>query len=122
MDKKCVIADVSPVIRMLLSKIIENFGYEVLEVEDGEELLEICSREQPDLIISDWALPLIDGIDVLYKIRGNRHLRQPKFIFCATVSDVENIRIALDGGADDFIMRPFDEEIIGSKLAILGML
>ncbi len=122
MAGKCIIVDDSQTIRMLLTKIMENFGFNVIGAESGEEALELCRRENPELIISDWRLPLMDGIDVLYKIRGDRRMAQPKFIFCATMSDIDNIRMALDGGADDFIMRPFDEEIIGSKLAILGLL
>ena len=119
---RCIIADDSKIMRMLLSKIMENFGFEVNEAEDGEEVLEQCVSFRPDLIISDWRLPLIEGIDVLYKIRADRRLKQPKFIFCSYVTDAATIKQALDGGADDFIMRPFDEDIIASKLAILGML
>ena len=118
----CIIADDSKIMRMLLRKIIENFGFEVSEAEDGEDVLEQCVTFQPDLIISDWNLPLIDGIDVLYKIRLDRKIKQPKFMFCSYVSEAAIIRQAIDGGADDFIMRPFDEDIIAGKLAILGMI
>ena len=118
----CLIADDSKIMRMLLRKIMENFGFDVTEAEDGEEVLEHCVADRPDLIISDWSLPLIDGIDVLYKIRADRKVKQPRFLFCSYVTDAAIIRQALDGGADDFIMRPFDEDIIGSKLAILGLL
>lgn len=119
---KCIIADDSKIIRMLLTKIMENFGFQVWEAEDGEEIIELCAAENPDLIVCDWSLPIMDGIDVLYKIRADNRIRQPKFIFCAVAGDVTNIQLALDGGADDFIMRPFDEEIIGSKLVMLGLL
>ena len=119
---RCLIADDSKIMRMLLSKIMENFGFEVNEAEDGEEVLEQCISFQPDLIVSDWRLPLIEGIDVLYKIRADRKIKQPKFIFCSYITDVATINQAIEGGADDFIMRPFDEDIIASKLAILGML
>lgn len=119
---RCIIADDSKVIRMLLSRIMTNFGFEVTEVEDGEELLDICQNAQPELVITDWELPAMDGIDVLYKIRGNARLRQPKFIFCSSSNDVSKAQEALDGGADDYIFRPFDEEIIATKLTILGLL
>lgn len=118
----CIIADDSKVIRMLLCKIMENFGYAVTEAEDGEDLLEQCGRIMPDLIISDWNLPLIDGSDVLYKIRSDRKIKQPLFIFCSYIKDPNVITQALAGGADDFIMRPFDEDIIASKLRILKVL
>lgn len=116
---RCLIADDSKTMRMLLIKIMENFGYTVEEAEDGEDLLEQCTADMPDLIISDWNLPLIDGIDVLYKIRSNQNFRQPVFLFCSYIKDTEIIRQALKGGADDFIMRPFDEDIIAQKLRII---
>ena len=116
---RCLIADDSKTMRMLLIKIMENFGYTVEEAEDGEDLLEQCTADMPDLIISDWNLPLIDGIDVLYKIRSNRTVRQPVFMFCSYIKDTEIIKQALKGGADDFIMRPFDEDIIAQKLRII---
>lgn len=118
----CLIADDSKIMRMLLAKIMSNFGYTVTEAEDGEDLLEQCAQEIPDLIISDWNLPLIDGIDVLYKIRSDKKVKQPIFFFCSYLKDVDVISQAMNGGADDFIMRPFDEDIIASKLKIIKVL
>ncbi len=118
----CLIADDSKVMRMLLCKIMENFGYTVTEAEDGEDLLEQCGKAMPDIIISDWNLPLIDGVDVLYKIRADKKIAQPVFLFCSYFKDADIIRQAIDGGADDFIMRPFDEDIIASKLKIIKVL
>ena len=119
---KCIIADDSKIIRMVLSKIFNNLGFSVLEAEDGEEVLTLCEKEEPSLIIMDWRLPIIDGIDVLYKIRGEYKFRQPRIIFCSSMIEPDRIREALDGGADDYLMKPFDEEIIVSKLKILGMI
>ncbi len=114
----CVITDSSKIIRMLLSKIISNLGYTVTEAENGDELLRQYTQTQPDLIICDWDLPLIAGIDALYTIRNNKQIKQPIFIFCADTKDSRIINQALNGGADDFIMRPFDEDIIASKLKL----
>ena len=119
---KCLIADDSKVIRMVLSKIFSNLGFAVLEAEDGEEVLSLCQKEEPSLVIMDWKLPIMDGIDVLYKIRGEFNIRQPRIIFCSSINDADKIKEALDGGADDYLLRPFDEEIIFSKLVILGMM
>lgn len=119
---KCLIADDSKVIRMLLSRIMGSIGFDAVEAEDGEEVVELCLSQEPDLIIMDWFLPSLEGIDVLYKIRNQLKIKQPKIVFCSSMIDVEKIRQALDGGADDYIMKPFDEEIITSKLACLGML
>ena len=118
----CLIADDSKIMRMLLSKIMENFGYRVLEAENGEDLIEQCAQEMPDLIVSDWELPLIDGVDVLLKIRSTTKIKQPIFIFCSQLKNPTLISQALTAGADDFIMRPFDEDIIASKLKIIKIL
>lgn len=118
----CIVADDSKIMRMLLSKIMENFGYTVDEAEDGEDLLEQCAKNMPDLIISDWQLPLIDGIDVLYKIRSDKKVKQPVFMFCSYQKDRDIMEQAVAGGADDFIMRPFDEDIIASKLKMIRFL
>lgn len=118
----CIVADDSKIMRMLLSKIMENFGYTVDEAEDGEDLLEQCAKNMPDLIISDWQLPLIDGIDVLYKIRSDKKVKQPVFMFCSYLKDRDIMKQAVAGGADDFIMRPFDEDIIASKLKMIRLL
>lgn len=119
---KCLIADDSKIIRMLLGKIMNNLDFEVLEAEDGEEVVELCQINEPELIVMDWRLPVLEGIDALYKIRNSKKIKQPKVMFCSSLSDVDKIREALDGGADDYIMKPFDEEIIVSKLAILGLI
>lgn len=119
---QCVIADDSRIIRMLLSKIMNNLNFDVLEAEDGEEVVEMCEINEPDLVIIDRRLPVLEGIDAMYKIRSLKKIKQPKIMFCSSIIDVEKIRETLDGGADDYIMKPFDEEIIISKLEILGLL
>ena len=118
---KCLIADDSRIIRMLLTKIMSNLEWDVLEAEDGEEAFEIFQLQNPDLIIMDWTMPIMEGIDVLYKVRNAKAATQPKFMFCSSNNDVNRIREALKGGADDYIIKPFDEDIIYSKLAILGL-
>ena len=118
----CLIADDSKIIRMLLTKIMENFGYTVSEAENGEELVEQCALNMPDLIISDWELPLMDGVDALLKIRATPKIKQPAFIFCSYIKDTDVITQAINAKADDFIIRPFDEDIIASKLKIIKIM
>ncbi len=119
--KTCLIADDSKIIRMVLSKILSNLGFEVIEAEDGEEVLEKCQKENIDLVIMDSRLQVMESIDILYLMRANKKISQPKVIFCSSVIDEDRIREALQGGADDYIMKPFDEDIIESKITILGL-
>lgn len=119
---KCLIADDSKIIRLLLLKIMSNFGFEVLDAEDGEEAVDLFYQHKPELIIMDWRLPVMEGLDVLYKIRADKKIKQPKVMFCSSMTGVDKIKETLQGGADDYIMKPFDEEIIGTKLAIFGLI
>ena len=119
---KCLIADDSRVIRMLLSKIMLSLGFSVLEAEDGEDVVELTQTQEPDLIIMDWSLPVMDGIDALYKIKELNLVKSPKIVFCSSSTDIDRINMAINGGADDYIMKPFDEDIVASKLAIIGLL
>ena len=119
---KCLIADSSRMIRTLLSKTMKNFAFDTIEAESGDDVYELCLSESPDLIILDYNLPILDGIDVLYKIRGNNEMKQPKIFFCSSSDEVAKLKLSVQGGADDYIMRPFDEDIIASKLAIINFL
>ena len=119
---KCLVADDSKIIRMLLAKIFSNLGYEIIEAETGEEAVDMFNEGKPDVIIMDLNLPLLEGLDVLYKIRSREDIKQPKIIFCSSNNDASKIRETLSDGANDYIMKPFDEEIINSKLEILGLL
>ena len=118
----CLIADDSKVIRLLLSKIMSNLGFSIIEAEDGEDVVELTQIKEPDLIIMDWNLPLLEGIDALYKIRAMKLNKAPKIIFCSSISDIDRLQTAIDGGADDYIIKPFDEDIVSTKLTILGLL
>ncbi|MBQ8465902.1 MAG: response regulator [Alphaproteobacteria bacterium] len=118
----CLIADDSKVIRLLLSKIMSNLGFSVIEAEDGEDVIELTQTQEPDVIIMDWSLPVLDGIDALYKLRASNLPKAPKIIFCSSSSDLDRINQAIKGGADDYIIKPFDEDIVASKLTILGLL
>lgn len=82
---KCVIADDSRIIRMLLSKIMANLNFEVIEAEDGEEVVEMVELNEPAVVIMDWRLPVLDGIDALYKIRSLKKIKQPKVMFCSSL-------------------------------------
>ena len=118
----CLIADDSKVIRLLMSKIMNNLGFSVIEAEDGEDVVELAQTQTPDLIIMDWNLPVLDGIDALYKIKQLTRTQNIKVIFCSSSSDETKIHQAITGGADDYIIKPFDGDIIASKLTILGLL
>ena len=108
-------------IREELSSFLKNNGYEVLIIDKFENTLADILKMDADLILMDTKLPILDGLDAMYKIRDMLKISQPRIIFCSGMTDVDHIKEALDGEADDYIMKPFDEEIIISKLEILDL-
>ena len=120
--KHCLIVDDSKVIRMVARKILEELEFETDEAADGKLALAGCQRKMPDVILLDWNMPVMDGIDFLRELRNLPGGDTPKVIFCTTENDIESIQKAIDAGANEYIMKPFDSEIIQAKFAQVGLL
>nr|WP_096487791.1 response regulator [Methylorubrum populi] len=118
--KTALIVDDSAVIRKVARRILETLDFTVRDTEDGATALAMCAEAMPTVILLDWNMPNMDGYEVL------RHLRQaplgdrPKVLFCTTENDVGAIARALHAGADEYIMKPFDREIMIAKLDQVG--
>ncbi len=120
--KSCLIVDDSRVIRMVARKILEELEFDTAEAADGEEALEACRDTLPDAILLDWNMPNMDGLDFLKALRKLPHGDRPVVVFCTTENDIEHIQTALAAGANEYIMKPFDSEIIQSKFSQVGLL
>ena len=119
--KTCLVVDDSRVIRKVSRRILEDLGFEVAEASDGLEALAWCSAVMPDAILLDWRMPLMDGMEFLHRLRAEPGGATPKVIFCTVENEIERIREALDAGADEYIMKPFDGGIVAGKLCYLGL-
>ena len=119
--KSCLIVDDSRVIRKVSRHILEGMGFAVDEAADGQEALDRCDDAMPDVILLDWNMPVMSGMEFLKALRQSDHLDQPKVVFCTTENDVAHIRAAIAAGADEYVMKPFDRETIHSKLQIVGV-
>jgi len=120
--KTCLIVDDSKIVRKVIRRIIEPLGFSILEAEHGEEALLTCKTTPIDLIMLDWNMPVMNGIDFLRLLRALTSIAQPKVIFCTTENDFAKIEAAMHAGANEFVMKPFDEPIITGKLLQLGLL
>lgn len=118
----CLIVDDSRVIRNVARRILEELEFEVREAADGKQALAACAEAMPEVVLLDWNMPVMDGLEFLKALRAGDYETQPKVIFCTTVSDFEHIQMALDAGADEYIMKPFDSDIVRSKLAQVGVI
>lgn len=120
--KSCLIVDDSKVIRMVARKILTQLEFDTVEAVDGQDALEQCSRAMPDAILLDWNMPVMDGIDFLRALRAMEGIAQPVVVFCTTENNVEQIREAIAAGADEYIMKPFDGDVIASKFEQVGLI
>ena len=120
--KRCLVVDDSRVIRKVARRILEDLRFGVDEAGDGLEALQACRRQMPDAILLDWAMPVMSGIDFLRQLRQEPGGDKPTVVFCTTENDVERIAEALKAGADEYMMKPFDGDILHSKFTEAGLI
>ena len=118
---QCLIVDDSRVIRKVSRHILESLGFAVAEAENGREGLARCDESMPDVVLLDWNMPVMSGIEFIVHLRQRAGGDKPKVVFCTTENDVAHIREAISAGADEYVMKPFDGEILESKLAEAGV-
>ncbi len=120
--KKCLVVDDSRVIRSVARKILEALSFSVIEAADGKEAYESCEQEMPDAILLDWNMPVMNGIEFLRKLREAPGGGDPVVVFCTTETEMDAIMEAISAGANEYIMKPFDSDILQSKFTQVGLI
>lgn len=119
--KTCLVVDDSKVIRKVARHILETLEFSVSEAGDGQEALESCRQSIPDVVLLDWNMPVMSGIEFLRALGQEEMASRPKVIFCTTENGTAHIRAAIDAGADEYVMKPFDRETLESKFQLVGI-
>jgi two-component system chemotaxis response regulator CheY len=114
--KTCLIVDDSSVIRKVARRILEGLEFQITEAEDGEGAIEACRGQLP------WNMPKMDGYEFLRVLRRLPGGDKPKVVFCTTENDVAHIARALHAGANEYIMKPFDKDIVEAKFQEVGLI
>lgn len=99
---------------------MEKFGYFAGEAENGEEALGKCRTAMPHVILLDWNMPVMSGIEFLAALKNLGAKPQPKIVFCTTNSDEAAIRSAIEAGAGSYLLKPFDEQTLRTALERVG--
>lgn len=120
--KNCLVVDDSKVIRKVARHILESLDLSVREAVDGQDALTQCEAGVPDVVLLDWNMPNMSGLDFLKELTSRDYPDHPKVIFCTTENGLAHIRAAVDAGADEYVMKPFDRETLETKLQLVGIL
>ena len=120
--KQVLVVDDSNVIRKVAKRILESLQFQTSEAEDGRKALTACTSLMPDAILLDWNMPVMDGFEFLRELRKLPGGMKPKVVFCTTENDVAHIARAIHAGADEYIMKPFDKQIVQSKFEEIGLI
>ena len=117
---KVLIVDDSKAIREIEKKYLEELGFEVLEAGNGKEALKVL-EENPDikLILLDWHMPVMNGYEFLLKLRANPTWSDIKVMMVTTENQQKSIIDAIMAGANEYLMKPFDKEMLKVKIKYL---
>ena len=119
--KHCLIVDDSAVIRKVARRILETLSFRISEAEDGEQALTLCRAEMPDAVLLDWNMPIMDGYEFLRSCAGCRPATGRKWSSAPPRTMSATSRARMHAGADEYIMKPFDKEIVTAKFQEVGL-
>lgn len=122
MAQTCLVVDDSRVVRKIARRMLEANGFIVTEAADGSLALDACRQAMPDCVLLDWNMPVMNGLKFLKALRAEFGPDKPLVMFCTTENDISFIEQAITHGAQEFIMKPFDEEILIGKFSQMGLI
>ena len=120
MQPECLILDDSRMVRAIARNLLESFGFLVSEADSGREALLQCQNKMPDMMLVDWNMPDMSGIEFIETIKASNDKPIPKLLLCSTETRLKVIREAMKKGADSYLMKPFDRVALGHRLRRFG--
>lgn len=119
---QALVIDDSRTTRLILKQILKQFGFEVSEAGDGKEALDVLARmERADLVLVDWDMPVMNGYEFLNAVRAQRVYDRLPLMMVTAHTETECVALALEAGANEYVMKPFTEDVIREKLELLGI-
>lgn len=108
--------------RSILTAILSDLDFEVEQAEDAERAAQLVATDHDfELALVDWNLPGMNGLELVRHIRANPALSGVRLMMVTTETEIDRVREALEAGADEYIMKPFDREMLLEKLVLLGI-
>ena len=119
---KAIVIDDSRATRVILKRTLTAQGFEVLEAGDGKQAIEELEKSGPiELALVDWNMPVMTGYEFIVEIRTRPAFAGMSIMMVTTESETSQVQLALDAGANEYIMKPFTEDVLKEKLMLLGL-
>jgi two-component system chemotaxis response regulator CheY len=117
-----LVVDDSRAMRSILTRLLSGLGFDVAQAGDGAEAMQVLNAgTRPDVILVDWNMPVMDGLTLIKTVRSREDLRDISLMMVTTESEQGQIVRALAAGAHEYVIKPFTDEVIAEKLALLGL-
>ena len=117
-----LVVDDSRAMRSILTRLLSGLGFDVAQAGDGAEAMQVLDAgTRPDVVLVDWNMPVMDGLTFIKSVRGRDDLRDISLMMVTTESEQGQIVRALAAGAHEYVIKPFTDEVIAEKLALLGL-
>lgn len=120
-NRTALVVDDSRATRSLLRRLLASFGYEVDEAGDGYEALRALEQHVPDLVLVDWNMPNMDGLDFIKAVRADPAFERLTVMMVTSESDPVHIARALMAGADEYALKPMTRDALADKLELIGL-
>jgi len=119
---RALVVDDSRSMRTIILKQLKELGFEVYEAENGQQAMSrLHEVKNIQLVLLDWNMPEMDGLEVLGLIRAETAYKDVRVMMVTTESEMSRVATALEAGASEYLMKPFDREALLEKLILLGM-
>ncbi len=115
--QKVLVVDDSRLQRRILVASLKKWGFQVLEADNGAAALEICAKESPDLVLSDWVMPGMSGLEFCRAFRSLNREVYSYFILLTSKSEKQEVARGLDAGADDFLIKPLEADELRARIS-----
>jgi two-component system chemotaxis response regulator CheY len=117
-----LVVDDSRAMRSILTRLLGGLGFDVAQAGDGAEAMQVLDAgTRPDVVLVDWNMPVMDGLTFIKTVRSREDLRDISLMRVTTESEQGQIVRALAAGAHEYVIKPFTDEVIAEKLALLGL-
>jgi two-component system, chemotaxis family, chemotaxis protein CheY len=120
--RRALVVDDSRAMRAILRRLLEHHRFQVVEAGHGRDALGQLARMRiPDLALLDWNMPEMSGIELLAELRHDHSYDRMRIVMVTTETEPQQIQRALDAGANEYVMKPFSDDVLLEKLALLGL-